>query len=110
MKRTILNSVLYTLVTALALGIGYPLIVTGLALNDVTTILRGAIPSALLALALHAGFEGLDRVAIPVGFCLFFGAIAWRFLLGPMGLMGDLDTQESVIGLMARRFWPMAKL
>jgi potassium-transporting ATPase KdpC subunit len=31
MKRIILNSVLYTLVTGVALGIGYPLIVTGLA-------------------------------------------------------------------------------
>jgi K+-transporting ATPase ATPase C chain len=31
MKRTILTSVLYTLITGVALGIGYPLIVTGLA-------------------------------------------------------------------------------
>lgn len=31
MKRIILNSVLYTLVTGIALGIGYPLVVTGLA-------------------------------------------------------------------------------
>jgi osmoprotectant transport system permease protein len=47
-------------------GGGYgTLIVTGLALNDVTTILRGAIPSALLALAIHAAFEALDRVVIP---------------------------------------------
>ena len=47
-------------------GGGYgTLIVTGLALNDVATILRGAIPSALLALAIHAAFEGLDRVVIP---------------------------------------------
>ena len=47
-------------------GGGYgTLIVTGLALNDVTTILRGAIPSALLALAIHAAFEGLDRFVIP---------------------------------------------
>jgi osmoprotectant transport system permease protein len=47
-------------------GGGYgTLIVTGLALNDVATILRGAIPSALLALAIHAAFEGVDRVVIP---------------------------------------------
>lgn len=47
-------------------GGGYgTLIVTGLALNDVRTILRGAIPSALLALAIHAAFEALDRVVIP---------------------------------------------
>ncbi|HEX3570564.1 MAG TPA: potassium-transporting ATPase subunit KdpC [Acidobacteriaceae bacterium] len=31
MKRIILNSALYTLVTGIALGIGYPLVVTGLA-------------------------------------------------------------------------------
>jgi K+-transporting ATPase ATPase C chain len=31
MKRIILNSVLYTLVTGIALGIGYPLLITGLA-------------------------------------------------------------------------------
>jgi osmoprotectant transport system permease protein len=41
------------------------LIVTGLALNDVRTILMGAIPSALMALAIHAGFEALDRVIVP---------------------------------------------
>ncbi|MBM3219178.1 MAG: ABC transporter permease subunit [Candidatus Rokubacteria bacterium] len=47
-------------------GGGYgTLIVTGLALNDVATILRGAIPSAVLALAIHAAFEGLDRLVIP---------------------------------------------
>jgi K+-transporting ATPase ATPase C chain len=31
MKRLILNSILYTLVTGVALGIGYPLVITGLA-------------------------------------------------------------------------------
>ena len=47
-------------------GGGYgTLIVTGLALNDVTTILRGAIPSALMALVIHGAFEALDRVLIP---------------------------------------------
>jgi osmoprotectant transport system permease protein len=47
-------------------GGGYgTLIVTGLALNDVATILRGAIPSALMALGIHAAFEALDRVLVP---------------------------------------------
>ena len=47
-------------------GGGYgTLIVTGLALNDVATILAGAIPSALMALAIHAAFEGLDRLLVP---------------------------------------------
>jgi osmoprotectant transport system permease protein len=47
-------------------GGGYgTLIVTGLALNDVTTILAGAVPAALMALAVHAAFEGLDRLVVP---------------------------------------------
>jgi osmoprotectant transport system permease protein len=47
-------------------GGGYgTLIVTGLALNDVATILAGAVPAALMALAIHAGFEALDRVVVP---------------------------------------------
>jgi osmoprotectant transport system permease protein len=47
-------------------GGGYgTLIVTGLALNDVPTILAGAIPAALMALAIHAAFDGLDRLVVP---------------------------------------------
>jgi osmoprotectant transport system permease protein len=47
-------------------GGGYgTLIVTGLALNDVRMILSGAIPAALMALVIHAGFELLDRVVVP---------------------------------------------
>jgi osmoprotectant transport system permease protein len=47
-------------------GGGYgTLIVTGLALNDVATILAGAVPSALMALAIHAAFEALDRLLVP---------------------------------------------
>ena len=47
-------------------GGGYgTLIVRGLALNDVTTILAGAVPAAAMALAIHGGFEVLDRVVIP---------------------------------------------
>jgi len=47
-------------------GGGYgTLIVTGLALNDVRTILAGAIPAALMALAIHAAFEAADRLLVP---------------------------------------------
>jgi osmoprotectant transport system permease protein len=47
-------------------GGGYgTLIVTGLALNDVRTILAGAIPSALMALAIHGAFEAVDRLVVP---------------------------------------------
>src|SRR5438128_6660098 len=47
-------------------GGGYgTLIVTGLALNDVSTILTGAIPAAMMALVIHAAFEALDRVVVP---------------------------------------------
>jgi osmoprotectant transport system substrate-binding protein/osmoprotectant transport system permease protein len=47
-------------------GGGYgTLIVTGLALNDVETILAGAVPSALMALAIHGAFEALDRLVVP---------------------------------------------
>jgi osmoprotectant transport system permease protein len=47
-------------------GGGYgTLIVTGLALNDVRTILLGAVPSALMALAIHGAFEAIDRLVVP---------------------------------------------
>src|SRR5205085_12321448 len=47
-------------------GGGYgTLIITGLALNDGATILAGAIPAALMALAIHALFEAVDRLAVP---------------------------------------------
>ena len=47
-------------------GGGYgTLIVTGLALNDVAMILAGAIPAAVMALAIHAVFEVLDRLVVP---------------------------------------------
>ena len=47
-------------------GGGYgTLIVTGLALNDVPTILAGAVPAALMALAIHLAFEALDRLVVP---------------------------------------------
>ena len=47
-------------------GYGAP-IVSGLALNDIPTILTGAIPAALMALAAHGVFEALGRVVIPAG-------------------------------------------
>ncbi len=49
-------------------GGGYgELIVRGLALDDTATILAGAAPAALMALAFHALFEVVDRVVIPRG-------------------------------------------
>ena len=47
-------------------GYGAP-IVSGLALNDVPTILTGAIPAALMALVAHGIFELLGFVLIPAG-------------------------------------------
>jgi osmoprotectant transport system permease protein len=47
-------------------GYGAP-IVSGLALNDVPTILTGAIPAALMALIAHGIFEILGLVLIPAG-------------------------------------------
>ena len=45
-------------------GLGEP-IVTGLALNDTTLILQGAIPAAGLALAAELGFELIERRFVP---------------------------------------------
>jgi osmoprotectant transport system permease protein len=42
-------------------------IVTGLALNDQTMLLAGAIPVALLALAIQAAFALLERGIVPAG-------------------------------------------
>ncbi|MGE4232633.1 MAG: glycine betaine ABC transporter substrate-binding protein [Bacteriovoracia bacterium] len=47
-------------------GYGAP-IVTGLALNDIPTILTGAIPAAVMALIAHFFFEVLSRIVIPRG-------------------------------------------
>jgi len=47
-------------------GYGAP-IVSGLALNDIRTILTGAIPAALMALVAHGIFELLGLVLIPAG-------------------------------------------
>ena len=45
-------------------GLGDP-IVTGLALNDVSLILQGAVPAAMLAIATELAFEGVERVVVP---------------------------------------------
>lgn len=42
-------------------------IVTGLALNDQTALLAGAIPVALLALAVQGAFDLLERRVVPTG-------------------------------------------
>lgn len=47
-------------------GYGAP-IVSGLSLNDVPTILTGAIPAALMAWLAHGAFELLGRFLIPAG-------------------------------------------
>jgi len=47
-------------------GYGAP-IVSGLSLNDVPTILTGAIPAALMAWLAHGLFEVLGKVLIPAG-------------------------------------------
>jgi osmoprotectant transport system permease protein len=47
-------------------GYGAP-IVSGLSLNDVPTILTGAIPAALMAWLAHGAFDVLGKVLIPAG-------------------------------------------
>ncbi len=47
-------------------GYGVP-IVSGLSLNDIPTILTGAIPAAIMAWLAHLAFDLLGRVVIPAG-------------------------------------------
>ncbi len=47
-------------------GLGEP-IIKGLSLNDTPTILHGAVPAAVLALAVQLLFDLLDRLIIPRG-------------------------------------------
>ncbi|MBN1206719.1 MAG: ABC transporter permease subunit [Myxococcaceae bacterium] len=47
-------------------GYGQP-ILTGIRLDDTGLILEGAVPAALLALAVSALFEGLERLMVPRG-------------------------------------------
>ena len=42
-------------------------IVAGLAVNDTTVLLAGAVPAAVLALAVQWGFDGLERCLVPAG-------------------------------------------
>jgi osmoprotectant transport system permease protein len=51
-------------------GLGNP-IMQGIALRDTRLILRGAIPAALLAILVEAGFSVLDRIVIPRGLRLW---------------------------------------
>ena len=45
-------------------GLGDP-IVTGLSLNDVSLILQGAVPAAMLAILTELAFEGVERLVVP---------------------------------------------
>jgi osmoprotectant transport system permease protein len=47
-------------------GYGAPIII-GLAINDIPTILWGAIPAAVMALCVHVIFEVINRLLIPKG-------------------------------------------
>jgi osmoprotectant transport system permease protein len=47
-------------------GFGQP-ILTGIRLDDVRLILSGAVPAAVLALAVEGLFEALERVLVPRG-------------------------------------------
>ncbi|MCW5936561.1 MAG: ABC transporter permease subunit [Fimbriimonadaceae bacterium] len=47
-------------------GLGQP-IVSGLALNNIGVMMQGAVPAALLALAVQFAFEGVERLVVPEG-------------------------------------------
>lgn len=47
-------------------GYGVP-IVAGLALNDMSMVLKGAVPAAVMALFVHAAFEVMERVVVSKG-------------------------------------------
>jgi osmoprotectant transport system permease protein len=47
-------------------GYGQP-ILTGIRLASVPLILEGAVPAALLALVVEAGFGLLERIVVPAG-------------------------------------------
>lgn len=47
-------------------GLGEP-IISGLNLNDVPTIMQGAIPAAVLAVLVQLLFDGMDKVFVPRG-------------------------------------------
>ncbi len=67
-KLTAVTNVGTATLAALIGGGGYgSLIIQGLGLNDMTLVMWGAVPSALMALAVHALGEALDRVLLPRG-------------------------------------------
>ncbi len=47
-------------------GYGQP-ILTGIRLDDIPLILQGAVPAAVLALLVQGGFEGFERMVVPLG-------------------------------------------
>jgi osmoprotectant transport system permease protein len=54
-------------------GLGNP-ILQGIALRDTALILEGAVPAALLALAVQGVFSVLDRILVPEGLRISSGA------------------------------------
>jgi len=54
-------------------GLGQP-ILTGIRLDDMPLILEGAVPAALLALAVQALFAGLARLFVPRGLRGYHGS------------------------------------
>ena len=67
-KTTAVISVATATIAALIGAGGYGRYITaGLAMNDVTTILKGAVPTALMAVGFHGLFELLSRFVVPRG-------------------------------------------
>lgn len=67
-KTTAVINVATATIAALIGAGGYGQYITsGLAMNDNATILKGAIPTALMALAFHGTFELLNRMMVPEG-------------------------------------------
>lgn len=67
-KTTAVLNVATATIAALIGAGGYGRYITaGLAMNDMPTILKGAIPTALMAVGFHGLFELLSRVIVPRG-------------------------------------------
>lgn len=67
-KTTVVLNVATATIAALIGAGGYGRYITsGLALNDNATILKGAVPTALMALGLHGLFELLTQLLVPKG-------------------------------------------
>ena len=63
----VINVATATIAALIGAG-GYGRFITsGLAMNDMRTMLQGAIPTAVMAVAVHAGFEWAGRWVIPRG-------------------------------------------